>query len=298
MFGVLTEITPAGRMNIKAVRFEGTPDRYGRYEVLRNGYETDSLIHQFEREMRHRYERRPNPLTFLPDKTPSIKKVIFNYSTTVVIWSDNTKTVVKCQPGDVYSKELGLAMCISKKFLGNKGNFNEEFKKWIPEEPVEESVEEPVKGLNIKTTYPPIGTKIRIIDGGYGALCANGRIGIVTVKVSQEGLLHSNKGYNVDCGDCVYRIRPDAKIEIIDEKTSEGLSIEDMKNAIKHFCSRKRCGDCPIYELPGRNNLAVGCYDNATRDEYIIENYNAIKDLIKEDKKIWQRSNYQRADLI
>lgn len=81
---------------------------------------------------------------FLVDvKNPSIKKVIFNDPATVVIWSDNTKTVVKCQPGDVYSKELGLAMCISKKYLGNKGNFNEEFKKWIPEDSNEElSIEE------------------------------------------------------------------------------------------------------------------------------------------------------------
>lgn len=61
-----------------------------------------------------------------------IKEVIFNDPATIVIWDDGSKTVVKCQPGDVYSKELGLAMCISKKFLGNKGNFNEVFKKWIP----------------------------------------------------------------------------------------------------------------------------------------------------------------------
>ena len=65
---------------------------------------------------------------------PSIENVIFNNPATIVIWSDGTKTVVKCQEGDTYSKELGLAMCISKKFLGNKSNFNEEFRKWIPEE--------------------------------------------------------------------------------------------------------------------------------------------------------------------
>ena len=67
----------------------------------------------------------------------AIKKVIFNDPATIVIWSDDSKTVVKCQPGDTYSKELGLAMCIAKKYLGNKGNFNDEFKKWIPEEPIE-----------------------------------------------------------------------------------------------------------------------------------------------------------------
>ena len=63
-----------------------------------------------------------------------IQNVIFNDPATIVIWSDNTKTIVKCQEGDTYDKELGLAMCIAKKYLGNKGNFNDVFKKWIPED--------------------------------------------------------------------------------------------------------------------------------------------------------------------
>ena len=76
-----------------------------------------------------------------PKSTYGIDRVIFNAPATVVIWADGTKTVVKCQPGDTYSKETGLALCIAKKYLGNKGNFNEVFKKWIPEE-AEVSVEE------------------------------------------------------------------------------------------------------------------------------------------------------------
>jgi hypothetical protein len=63
-----------------------------------------------------------------------IKKVYFNDPVTVVIWADGTKTIVRCQEGDVYSKETGLALCIAKKALGNKGNFNDVFHKWIPEE--------------------------------------------------------------------------------------------------------------------------------------------------------------------
>ena len=63
----------------------------------------------------------------------TIKRVIFNEPATIVIWSDDSKTVVKCQPGDTYSKETGLALCIAKKFLGNKGNFNDVFKKYIKE---------------------------------------------------------------------------------------------------------------------------------------------------------------------
>ena len=65
---------------------------------------------------------------------PAIQKVVFSAPATIVFWADGTKTVVKCQGNDVYSKETGLAMAISKKALGNKGNYNETFHKWIPEE--------------------------------------------------------------------------------------------------------------------------------------------------------------------
>lgn len=63
-----------------------------------------------------------------------IERVIFNDPATIVIWKDGTKTVVKCQEGDTFSRELGLAMAISKKFFGNKGKYNEVFKKWVKEE--------------------------------------------------------------------------------------------------------------------------------------------------------------------
>jgi hypothetical protein len=71
----------------------------------------------------------------LPPKTkyiPDIKNVYFNEPMTIVMWSDGTKTMVKCQDGDLYSEETGLAVCIAKKALGNKGNFNNVFKKWLP----------------------------------------------------------------------------------------------------------------------------------------------------------------------
>lgn len=62
---------------------------------------------------------------------PKIKKVIFNPPATAVLWEDGTKTVVKCQEGDTYDKEKGLALAISKKALGNKGSWYETFKKFI-----------------------------------------------------------------------------------------------------------------------------------------------------------------------
>lgn len=59
------------------------------------------------------------------------KEVIFNDPATIVIWSDGTKTVVKCSENDTYNKEVGLAMCVAKKYFGNKGNYNDVFHKFI-----------------------------------------------------------------------------------------------------------------------------------------------------------------------
>lgn len=65
---------------------------------------------------------------------PSIEKVIFNDPATIIFWSDRTKTVVKVQDGEKFDKMTGLAMGICKKVLGNKGNYYNEFSKWIGEE--------------------------------------------------------------------------------------------------------------------------------------------------------------------
>lgn len=75
-------------------------------------------------------EAPPTPDFYLPE----IKNAYFNNPCTVVIWMDGTKTMVRCQEGDTYSKETGLALCIAKKAFGNMPNFNNIFKKWIPEE--------------------------------------------------------------------------------------------------------------------------------------------------------------------
>jgi len=66
-------------------------------------------------------------------RLPEIEDVIFNDPATIVFWSDGTKTVVKCQEDDEWDPEKGLAMAISKKALGNKGNFNDKFSYWLEE---------------------------------------------------------------------------------------------------------------------------------------------------------------------
>lgn len=62
---------------------------------------------------------------------PEIKKVIFNDPATIVLWEDGTKTVVKTCEGDLFDPEKGLAMAITKKALGNKGNYYNTLKPWI-----------------------------------------------------------------------------------------------------------------------------------------------------------------------
>lgn len=47
------------------------------------------------------------------------KQVIFNPPATVVLWSDGTKTVVKCDPEDTFDETTGVALCYMKKALGN-----------------------------------------------------------------------------------------------------------------------------------------------------------------------------------
>ena len=72
-----------------------------------------------------------------------IKKVIFNDPATIVIWGDDSKTVVKCDE-DEFDPEKGLAMAIAKHFLGtndSKGNYYNIFDKWLPKEEVEEITE-------------------------------------------------------------------------------------------------------------------------------------------------------------
>lgn len=62
------------------------------------------------------------------DNRPHPKKVIFSGPATTILWTDGTKTTVKCQSEDVWSDEVGIGMCYLKKLLGNKGNYNNIFR--------------------------------------------------------------------------------------------------------------------------------------------------------------------------
>lgn len=94
----------------------------------------------------------------------SIKKVIFNDPATIVLWSDGTKTVVKCDERDEFDPEKGLAMAICKKHFGG-GFYNDIFKKWIPEETTEVSIEGQITMDDIAEKFEKLAKAAKSVFG-------------------------------------------------------------------------------------------------------------------------------------
>ena len=84
----------------------------------------------------------------------SIKKVMFNKNATIVFWNTGEKTVVKCQKGETFDKEKGLALCLIKYLYGNIGYYNEIFKAFDFDKSFDEKGEP-------KTEYTPNKKAIR-----------------------------------------------------------------------------------------------------------------------------------------
>lgn len=70
-----------------------------------------------------------------PRPNDGIKNVYFNEEkgTTVIHWKDDVRTKVTLQEGDVFDKEKAIALCYMKRYMMNRGAYNEVFKKWIKE---------------------------------------------------------------------------------------------------------------------------------------------------------------------
>lgn len=94
-------------------------------------------------------------------KELKIDKVIFNDPATIVFWNDDTKTIVKCK-GEEFDPEKGLAMAISKKFLGDKGNYYNKFRKWLPEEKKEKIEIKPLCPNSVSSTMAEAVTKAMV----------------------------------------------------------------------------------------------------------------------------------------
>ena len=87
-----------------------------------------------------------------------------------VVWTDGTHTTVHLQSGDKWDDEKALAMCFTKKALGNKGNFNDKFNdalnnkmKVIPADPADP---EPEKACDCDNTCKVCECKMTVASVG------------------------------------------------------------------------------------------------------------------------------------
>lgn len=96
---------------------------------------------------------------------PKIEKVIFNPPATIVQWKDGSKTVVKCQDGDEFDWEKGLAMAYVKRAFNNERTYYGLFKKNEPWMNLPNSSPlDPVHVHNSNVKYDPrVAKEVRII---------------------------------------------------------------------------------------------------------------------------------------
>jgi hypothetical protein len=73
---------------------------------------------------------------------PKPKKVIFNGPATIVMWEDNTKTVVKKAEGEPDDKEKAIMYCVFKKIIGDKPGMDKYINNFLKEEKKVEKKEE------------------------------------------------------------------------------------------------------------------------------------------------------------
>ena len=105
-----------------------------------NGQVADIMIREFR--VDHSFGCEPEAtitgfLTRLARREPqapelAVTDVIYNDPATVVYWSDKTRTVVKCQPGDTYDPKTGFLLALCKKVCGNTGNYNDLLRECVP----------------------------------------------------------------------------------------------------------------------------------------------------------------------
>lgn len=130
ILGIPFEVKTPMDMNPKEIiLYAETQDYYG---IMPRGY------HEFEQRYcvmdevltNNLFEKYFGNVIRKENKMPEIKKVIFNGPATIVFWKDNTKTIVKCMPGETFDPEKGILVALYKKMSNNKQNYFKDIKKW------------------------------------------------------------------------------------------------------------------------------------------------------------------------
>ena len=80
-----------------------------------------------------------NKITQKTESVPVPVRAIINRPATILFWPDGTKTVVKCQDGDRFDPEKGVAMAMLKKYLGGTGRYNDVLRNLVGDKSAEEA---------------------------------------------------------------------------------------------------------------------------------------------------------------
>lgn len=62
---------------------------------------------------------------------PDVKRVIYNGPKTIILWADNTKTIVSCGEGETYDYYTGFCAAVVKKLFGSTSNAKKVLEKVI-----------------------------------------------------------------------------------------------------------------------------------------------------------------------
>ena len=132
-------------MNYVYVKFNGTEKNYlyktklnliegATYKIVADGITTYSspvkvcsvvpTRPNFDRVIR---EITTAEIVTAPPRPKVTAKIVINKEkgTTVALWRDGTKTIVKCQHGETFDAEKGVAMCFMKRYFKNRGCYND-----------------------------------------------------------------------------------------------------------------------------------------------------------------------------
>ena len=82
-----------------------------------------------------------------------VKEIIYNDAATIVYWTDDTKTVVKCNENDEYSEYAGFVAAVAKKMYGGANAIN----RLIDSKKV-------IRGNSLRQPFRPKKTFAKILD--------------------------------------------------------------------------------------------------------------------------------------
>lgn len=139
----LYEVTFNGSCSVKKYKYWSylKLEHNGNYEIVadkRTTYSNTVLIVSIHSTYDTMYKRGLREITaakrvdVIKRTDGNVKNIYLNKEkgTTVVVWNDGSKTKVKCQDGEEFDSEKGIALCFMKKACDNRACFNEILKKY------------------------------------------------------------------------------------------------------------------------------------------------------------------------